>query len=301
MPMTHAITTPLRPLRNSRILSLALNLPGPAALLRCAHMGAQCTKLEPPPALGQSSADPMLHYSPAAYAALHEGMRVLHANLKTPEGQAVLHSELAQTDVLLTSFRASALGKLGLDWAGLHARYPQLSLVRIVGATGARADEPGHDLTYQAEAGLLPSEQMPASLFADMGGSLVASEAVLQAQLERAHSGQGVCIEVGLAESAQWLALPVAWGLLDNQQDTGGGHAGYSIYRCADGRVALAALESHFAQRLLHAIGLTGASDSASMHAPAVREAISAWAAQKTRAQLDTLAVQHDIPLFTLA
>ena len=44
------MTTALpQPLRNARVLSLALNLPGPAALMRCARMGAECTKLEPPP------------------------------------------------------------------------------------------------------------------------------------------------------------------------------------------------------------------------------------------------------------
>ncbi|RZL91858.1 MAG: CoA transferase, partial [Variovorax sp.] len=31
-----------------RVLSLALNLPGPAALMRCRQMGATCIKLEPP-------------------------------------------------------------------------------------------------------------------------------------------------------------------------------------------------------------------------------------------------------------
>jgi crotonobetainyl-CoA:carnitine CoA-transferase CaiB-like acyl-CoA transferase len=41
------------PLHGIRILSLALNLPGPAALMRCRRMGATCTKLEPP------SGDPM--------------------------------------------------------------------------------------------------------------------------------------------------------------------------------------------------------------------------------------------------
>jgi crotonobetainyl-CoA:carnitine CoA-transferase CaiB-like acyl-CoA transferase len=35
------------PLQGTRILSLALNLPCPAALLRCARTGAECTKLEP--------------------------------------------------------------------------------------------------------------------------------------------------------------------------------------------------------------------------------------------------------------
>ncbi|HNQ11333.1 MAG TPA: CoA transferase, partial [Giesbergeria sp.] len=100
MPHTAAHPTPLQ---GSRVLSLALNLPGPAALLRCARMGAECTKLEPPPAPGHASADPMGIYSPTAYADLHQGVHVLHAHLKTDEGQAALHAELARTDVLITS------------------------------------------------------------------------------------------------------------------------------------------------------------------------------------------------------
>jgi crotonobetainyl-CoA:carnitine CoA-transferase CaiB-like acyl-CoA transferase len=32
----------LKTLKGLRILSLALNLPGPAALMRCRHMGARC-------------------------------------------------------------------------------------------------------------------------------------------------------------------------------------------------------------------------------------------------------------------
>ena len=34
-------------LRGVRVLSVALNLPGPAAVMRLADMGAACTKLEP--------------------------------------------------------------------------------------------------------------------------------------------------------------------------------------------------------------------------------------------------------------
>ncbi len=290
----------VQPLRGTRILSLALNLPGPAALLRCAAMGAQCTKLEPPPPQGLPTADPMHHYSPAAYTALHQGIRVLHAQLKTEPGQAVLHSALAEADVLLTSFRPSALHKLGLDWPALHARYPQLSMVRIVGATGVRADEPGHDLTYQAEAGLLQGLQMPATLLADMAGSLAASEAILQAQLARSQAGQGVCIDVGLAESAHWVALPQTWGLMDTNTDTGGAHAGYQMYPCADGRVAMAALEPHFAARLCQAAGLVPQGDAATLRASGTHEAIARFVAPQTRAQLEALAAEKDIPLYTL-
>ena len=290
----------VQPLRGVRVLSLALNLPGPAALLRCAGMGAQCTKREPPPPAGQPTADPMQHYSPAAYTALHEGIRVLHAQLKTSEGQAVLHAALAESDVLLTSFRPSALNKLGLGWEALHERYPRLSLVRIVGAAGARAEEPGHDLTYQAEAGLLQGLHMPPTLLADMAGSLAASEAVLQAQLARAQDGQGVCLEVGLAEAAHWIALPQSWGLMHTESDTGGAHAGYQMYPCADGRVALAALEPHFAARLCAAAGLPAQGDAATMRTAATREAIAQFVAPQSRAQLEALAQEKDIPLYTL-
>src|SRR2546427_8189 len=161
-----------QPLSGVRILSLALNLPGPAALMRCAAMGAQCSKLEPPAAqpaaAGAAGADPMAHYSPRAYADMHQGIAVWQAQLKSEEGQAALHDALDAADILLTSFRPAALAKLGLDWASLQQRHPQLSLVRIVGSAGALADVPGHDLTYQAEAGLVQGGALPPSLFAGM-------------------------------------------------------------------------------------------------------------------------------------
>ena len=90
-----------------------------------------------------------------AYNALHHQVRVTQADLKTAKGQRSLHRELAKADVLLTSFRPSALTKLGLEWKALQKLYPQLSCVAIVGAPGARAEEPGHDLTYLAESHLV--------------------------------------------------------------------------------------------------------------------------------------------------
>ncbi|SFE81192.1 CoA transferase [Paracidovorax wautersii] len=289
----------LQPLRHTRILSLALNLPGPAALLRCRQLGADCAKLEPPAPAGHQSGDPMGHYSPAAYAALHEGIRIVQANLKTPQGQAALQAELAAADVLLTSFRPSALARLGLDWGALQQRWPRLSLVRIVGAAGERAEEPGHDLTYQAEAGLLAHSgcALPASLHADMAGALAATEAVLQALLARGTSGCGACIDVALADAAHWLALPHAWGLTTPSGDVGGAHAGYAVHACADGRVALAALEPHFAERLFTAAGLPPQSDP---RAPATHQAVAAFVAGRSCADLQALAREHDLPLHPL-
>jgi len=299
------MSQPVRPapvLKGVRLLSLCLNLPGPAALMRCRQMGARCAKLEPPPAAGApagASGDPMGQYNPEAYRLMHQGVRVAVADLKTSRGQAALHRELAKTDVLLTSFRPSALSKLGLDWKLLHRQYPALSQVAIVGAPGARAVEPGHDLTYLAEHDLVSGLNLPPTLYADMGGSLATAEAVLQAVLLKKNTGKGRYMEVALSDAAAYLALPRAWGLTRPGSSLGGGHAGYRVYPCRDGRVAVAALEPHFARALCSAAGLPFAG-IATMLQPASHDAIAAFLLGQSRRALDQLAVAKDIPLFTL-
>ncbi len=242
----------------------------------------------------------MAHYTPDGYAQLHAGVKETTLDLKDAQGQAALHKLLAGTDILLTSFRPSALTKLGLGWKALHKRYPALSLVQVVGAPGPLAEIPGHDLTYQAEVGLVPGMALPASLFADMGGALMASEATLQAMLVQKTTGKGSFHEVALSSAAAWLALPRDWQMTTPKGPVGGAHAGYRLYPCKNGRVALAALEPHFAQRLCEAAGVKIAHPVKDLLKPAVQQAIAAFVAGKTRQQLDVLAEAKDIPLLTL-
>ncbi len=296
MPDTSQATKPpalVKPLRGVRILSLALNLPGPAALMRLRALGATCCKLEPP------SGDPMGLYKRSAYDMLHQGIKVFSADLRTEAGQKRVHKELARSDVLLTSFRPSALRKLGMDRASLRKLYPALSQIDIVGAAGTRAEEPGHDLTYMAEHGLVTGLDLPASLFADMGGSLMAVEAVMGALLRQRSTGKGSHLQVALGDAAAYLGLPRSWGITTPDGAVGGAHAGYRIYRCKDGRVALAALEPHFAQALCHAAGIENM-DMRTMMAPKTHAAIKRFLAGQTRRELDALAAERDIPLLTL-
>jgi len=280
----------MKVLQGIKVLSLALNLPGPAALQRLQAMGARCIKFEPP------GGDPMQHYEPGAYDELHTGIRVQQADLKNETGQRKLQRELARADVLLTSFRPSALKRLGLDWSALHRQYPALCLVSIVGAPGPLAEIPGHDLTYMAEQDLLSDLNLPPTLFADMGGALLASETVLQALMLRQKKGGGTRHQVALSDAVAWLAQPRRWGLTTAQGTVGGAHAGYSVYACKDGRVAVAALEPHFVQALCSAAGLK----TSNMLAPATRKALQAWFAQQPRRTLDALAQRLDLPLLTL-
>jgi crotonobetainyl-CoA:carnitine CoA-transferase CaiB-like acyl-CoA transferase len=61
--------------------------------------------------------------------------------------------------------------------------------------------------------------------------------------------------------------------------------------------VAVAALEPHFAARLCEAAGVA----SRDMMAPATREALAAWLRTRTRAELEAMASERDVPLLTLA
>lgn len=283
-----------QPLRGVRVLSLALNLPGPAALMRLANMGARCTKVNPP------AGDPMQHYTPTGYDLLHKGVAHKTLDLKTAVGQAAVHQLLAKTDVLLTSFRPSALNKLGLGWKSLHKQYPALSLIEVVGAPGPLAEIPGHDLTYQAEVGLVNGMELPPSLFADMGGALMASEAALKAVLLLKTRGKGTRHEVALSDAAAWLALPRQLRMTTPDGAVGGAHAGYRVYACKNGRVAVAALEPHFAISLCAAAGITLAHPVKDLFKPETRQTMAKFFAGKTRQQLDKLAVAKDIPLLTL-
>jgi len=122
---------------------------------------------------------------------------------------------------------------------------------------------------------------------------------VLQVLAQRQRSGSGAHREVALTEAAHWLALPRQWGLTPEGALLGGGHAGYRIYSCLDGRVALAALEPHFASVLAQLVGLDTQPmpdwGSAQAH-----HAVAAFLAPRDCAQLEQLALAHDLPLHTL-
>ncbi len=120
-------------------------------------------------------------------------------------------------------------------------------------------------------------------------------QAVLLAQKKQ----RGHYLEVALSDAACYLALPRAWGLTTPGAAVGGAHAGYRVYPCQDGRVAVAALEPHFARALCEAAGADYAG-IASMLSPATHRRIAEYLLGMTRSALDKLAVERDIPLHTL-
>lgn len=240
----------MSPLHGVRVVTMALNLPGPAACARLRHLGAAVTKVEPP------AGDPMRTYSQDWYRRLHEGVEVRCIDLKGDAGRAGMDALLAKADLFFTAQRASALERLGLDAASLARRHPRLCHVAITGHPPPHEEVAGHDLTYMAVHGLVQPPQMPATLFADLGGAERAVTAALAMLIGRQHSGRGGSIAVALEEAAQAFAAALHAGLTRPGAILGGGYAGYNLYAASEGWIAVAALEPHFAQRLAQALQL---------------------------------------------
>ena len=227
-----------------KVINLALNLPGPAAARRLVALGAEVLKVEPP------AGDPMATYSPAWYAEMATGQIRVVLDLKTPEGRTHLHALLAEADLLITSFRPSALARLGLDPDTLAAAHPDLCQVAIVGFPAPRAEEAGHDLTYQASMGLVAPPGLPLTLLSDLAGAEQAISAALALLLERARTGKAGQATVALSEAAEAFAAPLRHGLTAPGALLGGGLPQYSLYPTTDGWIAVAALEPHFKKKL---------------------------------------------------
>ncbi len=255
------------------LLSFALNVPGPVAVARLVAEGATAVKVEPP------GGDPLAEYSRAWYDTLHAGVTIVPLDLKTGEGRAALEPSVARADVVLTSQRPAALARLDLAPDALMARHPHLRVVTIVGDRSAPG-LPGHDVTYQAEAGLLRAD-LPATFLADLAGAAEAVTAVLLALREPA----GTHRVVGLRDALAPFAAPRRHGLTGPDGRFGGADPAYGVYAAADGLVAVAALEPHFRARLYAALGLPV---DAPLHDVIRARTCDAW---------DTFARAHDVPL----
>jgi alpha-methylacyl-CoA racemase len=256
-----------------RLLSLALNVPGPVAVARLLAHGASATKVEPP------SGDPLATYSRAWYDSLHAGVPVVRLDLKSADGRIAFDRLAGAADVLVTSHRPSALARLGLGPTQLAARFPDLRGVAIVGDTAA-PEQAGHDVTYQAEAGLV-RDRLPLTLLAD----LVGAERVTATILLALRSAPPVHLQVGLRNVVDDLCGPLDFGLTRDGGLLGGGDPAYGIYATRDGHVAVAALEPHFRKRLYNALQLPVDTDFA--------EAMAA----RTSAEGRPLGRRYDVPI----
>jgi crotonobetainyl-CoA:carnitine CoA-transferase CaiB-like acyl-CoA transferase len=237
-------------LQGIKVVTLAVNVPGPVAAARLCGLGAEVTKVEPP------TGDPLSRMSQSWYQALAEGQKVISLDLKDEHGRAELETLLRDADLLLTSIRPAALARLGLDQAEVNARHPRLCQVAIVGYAAPNDNIAGHDLTYQANAGLISPPQLPRTLLADLATAERAVSTALALLLARERSGGGGFAQVALSEAMEVFSQPLRHRVTTTGDVLGGGLPEYNLYQTREGWVALAALEPHFWKRFKSELGL---------------------------------------------
>jgi crotonobetainyl-CoA:carnitine CoA-transferase CaiB-like acyl-CoA transferase len=259
-------------LEGIRVLDLSLFLPGPHFTMMMADHGADVIRIEAP------SGEPTRHIGAMQdgmsvwFRNTHRGKRSVVLDLKRPAARDAFMRLARTADVIVEAFRPGVVDRLGIGYAEVRAINPRIVYCSIAafGQTGPYATRPAHDVSIEAECGLLSlnlgadgQPVLPCVPAADMAGSLMAMNGIIMALLRRATTGQGDYIDISMQDSlVSWLVNVVGpvfsedRPLVPRDERGFGGNAFYNIYRCADGRsITLGGAEIKFANNLLTALG----------------------------------------------
>jgi crotonobetainyl-CoA:carnitine CoA-transferase CaiB-like acyl-CoA transferase len=259
-------------LEGVRVVDLSQFLPGPHFTMMMADHGAEVIRVEPPSGEPTRTIGARQGNASVWFRNTHRGKKSVVLDLKRPEGLAAFMKLAASADVIVEAFRPGVVERLGIGYDAVCAVNPRIVYVSIAafGQTGPMARRPAHDLSIQAESGVVslnrsPDGQpaLPGIPAADMASSLMAMNGVLMALLRRERTGRGDYIDISMQDALiSWLVNVVGpvFGedrdLVLAEERGFGGNAFYNIYACADGRhITLGGSEVKFAANLLEALG----------------------------------------------
>lgn len=209
-------------LQGIRVIELAqwVMVPSSSALL--ADLGADVIKVEHPvhgdPYRGLRTAA-LAHTgdgeSPSV-AHTNRGKRSLGLDVKLPAGNALLKELVKGADVLLTSLRAPAMERLGLDPAAARELNPGLVYARAnaFGYDGPDSDVGGYDETafwsrggfaysLTASDAQYPVQMRPA--LGDRATAMAIAMGVCGGLVKRERTGLGSTIDISLLGTASWI------------------------------------------------------------------------------------------------
>ncbi|MCH2442425.1 MAG: CoA transferase [Acidimicrobiales bacterium] len=251
------------------VLVLASVGPAARAARWLADWGATVVEVGPIPRDRDLQITPPTH----AYAA-HRGMRRLMVDLQAENGRNAFLRLAAKADVVIESFRPGVVDRLGVGYEAVRVLNPGIVYCSTTGygQTGPRSSWAGHDLNYLAVGGYLHCSgrderggpALPGATVADSAaGGLHAVAAVCAALVARAATGEGVHLDVSVADGVLALmSLAIDEHLAEGVQPgpreglLTGRYAWYDLYQAGDGGwLAVAAIEPKFFANLCHILG----------------------------------------------
>ena len=261
----------MTPLAGIRVLDLTKVLAGPLCTQYLGDLGAAVTKIEPthigddtrrwPPFRGETG---------AVFLSVNRNKRSLAVDLKSEQGQAIVHELARRADVVIESYGTGVAERLRIDEPTLRALNPRLIYCSIsgFGRTGPLANALGYDVILQAFGGMMgmtghEGGEPVRSPFSpiDQTTGLHALAGILAALLERGRTGQGTRFEVSLFETAmafQGYNFQSYWEKGVLPEKSGSGHEAlvpYQAFEASDKPVLIGVANDNLWRRFCAAVG----------------------------------------------
>jgi len=296
------------PLDGIRVVDISRLVAGNMVSLQLADQGAEVVKIEDP-----KVGDPLrawrvkglsLHWK--VYA---RNKKSLAINLRPQAGRDALLDLLATSHVLIENFRPGTLEQMGLGPDVLHARNPNLIIVRITGfgQDGPYRDRPGFGTLIEAMSGFAAKNGygdrppvLPPLALADMISGLYGAYAIMVALRVVERGGKGQIIDLPLLEPMLSVLGPdAAIYRVSGELPVRTGSRSLTtsprnVYETSDGRfVAISASIQAMAERLFRAIGRADMIDDPKFRTNTDRVRnidecdgiVAAWIAERTLAE----------------
>ena len=261
-------------LENIRVIDLTQALAGPYCAMMLGDLGADVIKIEPLGTGEQSRGwgPPFVEGESTYFLSTNRNKRSLTLNIKTPEGQEILHKLIRSADVFLCNIpKESSRRRAKIDVETLRALNPGLiyCLISGYGSDGPYAERPGYDLIAQGASGLMSVTGEPAGEpmrypipISDITTSLYSTIGILGALLIRQQLGHGQFLDMTLFESqSAWLTI-LASGLMNGgktPERLGNIHPSitpYQLFKAKDKHIILAVGTERLWSNFCDALGL---------------------------------------------
>jgi crotonobetainyl-CoA:carnitine CoA-transferase CaiB-like acyl-CoA transferase len=264
------MTKPALALEGIRVLDLARLGPGPHCAQILGDFGADIIKVEEPGAGEGRRAGRMLRIP--GDAPIRRNSRSIALNLRTEEGRQAFHKLAASADAIMEGYRPGVAKRLGIDYETVRQYKPDIVYASLsgFGQDGPYSGYVGHDVNYQALAGILgltgrPGERpaIPGNAVADNAGGISAALALVIALLARERTGVGQYVDVSMVDTLltmMFLTIDqfVSTGEVPHAGDTmlTGRYPWYDVYETKDGKhISVGAVEPWFYENLCRLLG----------------------------------------------
>lgn len=206
----------MQPFADVDVLDLTQSIAGPVCTQMLATLGADVIKVEPP------RGDAFRELIGGAMFASYNlgGKRSLSVDLKTDDGQEIVHELANDADVIIESFRPGVLEQFDLDYESVATRNEEVVYCSLTGfgQEGPYSEYPAYDPVVQAMSGLMSVTGYPDRPPVRVGASITdcatganAAFMIAGALMNRDQDGGGEHIDISLFDTAvSWMAYWIA-------------------------------------------------------------------------------------------